>query len=127
MVFASDNGAAVQAPLKLLKCNGVFRGRKGLLYEGGIRVPLIVNQPGKIPVRTLENIIYFPDMMPTFAALTGSNKHLPQHLNGINILPLFMASNWIPITGCSIGSFPGYRGRPVKVTGNVSQPREVLL
>lgn len=89
VVFASDNGAAVQAPLKLLKCNGVFRGRKGLLYEGGIRVPLIVNQPGKIPVRTLENIIYFPDMMPTFAALTGSNKHLPQHLNGINILPLF--------------------------------------
>lgn len=89
VVFASDNGAAVQAPLKLLKCNGVFRGRKGLLYEGGIRVPLIVNQPGKIPVRTLENIIYFPDMMPTFAALTGSTKHLPQHLNGINILPLF--------------------------------------
>ena len=89
VIFASDNGAAVQAPLKLFNCNAGFRGRKGQLYEGGIRVPLIVNQPGKVPVQTLDNIVYFPDMMPTFAALTGSTAHLPQQVDGINILPLF--------------------------------------
>lgn len=89
VIFASDNGAAVQAPLELFNCNAGFRGRKALLYEGGIRVPFIVNQPGKVPVQKLDNIIYFPDVMPTLAALTGSEKGLPQKLNGINILPLF--------------------------------------
>ncbi len=89
IIFASDNGAAVQAPLQLFNCNAGFRGRKGQLYEGGIRVPLIVNQPGKVPVQTLSNIVYFPDFMPTLAALTQSTENLPQHLNGMNILPLF--------------------------------------
>ena len=89
IIFASDNGAAVQAPLTLFNCNAGFRGRKGQLYEGGIRVPLIVNQPGKVPVQTLHNIIYFPDIMPTFAALTGATAHLPQRCDGMNILPLF--------------------------------------
>lgn len=87
IIFASDNGAAVQAPLDLLHCNGTFRGRKALLYEGGIRVPFIVNQPGKVPVQQLENIIYFPDVMPTLAALAGSKT--PQGIDGMNILPLF--------------------------------------
>ena len=89
VIFASDNGAAVQAPLKLFNCNAGFRGRKAQLYEGGIRVPFIVNQPGKVPVQSINNIIYFPDVMPTLAALTGGTKYLPQHLNGMNILPLF--------------------------------------
>lgn len=89
VIFASDNGAAVMAPLKELNCNAGFRGRKGQLYEGGIRVPMIVNQPGKVPVQTLRNTVYFPDMMPTLAALTGSEKSLPQGINGMNILPLF--------------------------------------
>ena len=89
VIFASDNGAAVQAPIKELNCNAGFHGRKGQLYEGGIRVPMIVNQPGRVPVQKLENIIYFPDVMPTLAALTGSTGSLPQGINGINILPLF--------------------------------------
>ena len=40
-------------------------------------------------MQTLDNIIYFPDVMPTFAALTDSENTLPQGYNGINILPLF--------------------------------------
>lgn len=89
VVFASDNGAAVQAPLKELNCNAGFRGRKAQLYEGGIRVPFIVNQPGRVPVQTLRNIIYFPDVMPTLAAAANATGLLPQRLNGMNVLPLF--------------------------------------
>lgn len=89
IIFASDNGAAVQAPLELLGCNAGFRGRKAQLYEGGIRVPFIVNQPGRVPVGERDNIIYFPDVMPTLASLAGAEGHLPQGLNGINVLPLF--------------------------------------
>lgn len=87
VIFASDNGAARQAPLEELKCNGALRGQKAILYEGGIRVPFIVNQPGKVPVQTLENIIYFADVLPTLAALADAKT--PQDLNGINVLPLF--------------------------------------
>ena len=89
VIFASDNGAAVQAPLKLFNCNAGLRGRKAQLYEGGIRVPFIVNQPNKVPSQTLDNLIYFPDVMPTLAALGGATKAVPQSCNGINVLPLF--------------------------------------
>ena len=89
VIFASDNGAAVQAPLNFFRCNAGFRGRKAQLYEGGIRVPFIVNQPGRVPVQRLDNIIYFPDVMPTLAALAGATPHLPAHTDGINVLPLF--------------------------------------
>ncbi len=34
-------------------------------------------------------VIYFPDVMPTLAALTGGTQYLPQSINGMNILPLF--------------------------------------
>lgn len=89
VIFASDNGAAVQAPLNFFRCNAGFRGRKAQLYEGGIRVPFIVNQPGRVPVQRLDNIIYFPDVMPTLAALAGATPQLPAHTDGINVLPLF--------------------------------------
>jgi arylsulfatase A-like enzyme len=89
VIFASDNGAAVQAPLPQLRCNAGFRGRKAQLYEGGIRVPLIINQPGRVPVQRLENMVYFPDFMPTLAHLAGGDGHLPQHTDGMDISPLF--------------------------------------
>jgi arylsulfatase A-like enzyme len=87
IIFTSDNGAAPQAPLELLKSNGNLRGHKGLLYEGGIRIPFIVNQKGKVSVQTLDNLIYFPDLLPSLANL--ADAPVPEKLNGINILPLF--------------------------------------
>lgn len=93
IIFASDNGAAIQAPLPQLRCNAGFRGRKAQLYEGGIRVPLIVNQPGRVPVQRLENLVYFPDFMPTLAALAQGSKYLPQHTDGIDISPLFTGNS----------------------------------
>lgn len=89
IIFASDNGAAKQAPLDILGCKGELKGRKGQLYEGGIRVPFIVNQPGKVPVQKLDNIIYFPDVMPTLAALADATGNLPAKVDGMNLLPLF--------------------------------------
>ena len=89
VIFASDNGAAVMAPLKELNCGAGLKGHKGQLYEGGIRVPLIVNQPGRVPVREVKNVVYFPDFMPTLAALAGATDALPHDIDGMNILPLF--------------------------------------
>ena len=88
VIFASDNGAAVMAPLKELNCGAGLKGRKGLLYEGGIRVPLIVNQPGRVPARQIDNLVYFPDFMPTLAAIAEGDE-VPQDTNGMDISPLF--------------------------------------
>ena len=41
IIFASDNGAAIQAPIKILNCNAGFKGRKGMLYEGGDRKSVV--------------------------------------------------------------------------------------
>jgi arylsulfatase A-like enzyme len=89
IIFASDNGAAVMAPVKTLNCGGGLKGHKGQLYEGGIKVPLIVNQPGMVPVQRLKDIVCFADFMPTLAAITGSTKALPHDIDGMDISPLF--------------------------------------
>ncbi|MEP7365929.1 MAG: sulfatase-like hydrolase/transferase, partial [Acidobacteriota bacterium] len=50
-----------------------FRGRKWSLYEGGIRLPLVVRWPGKVPAggRDASTILSGIDFHPTFAALAG--------------------------------------------------------
>ena len=108
IIFASDNGAAVMAPLEELNCGAGLKGRKGQLYEGGIRVPLIVNQPGRIPARQIDNLVYFPDFMPTLAALTDSEQALPQKTDGIDISPLFFGEE------CDTDSRPLYWEFPGK-------------
>ena len=107
IIFASDNGAAVQAPIEVLGCNAGLKGRKGMLYEGGIRVPFIVNQPGKVPVQSLENMIYFPDVMPTLAALAQGTEYLPGQLNGMNLLPLFYGQKLDTNNRLLYWEFPG--------------------
>ena len=93
VIFASDNGAAVMAPLKELNCGAGLKGRKGQLYEGGIRVPLIVNQPGRVPARQTDRLVYFPDFMPTLAAITAVPGRSPAGVcpqtDGMDISPLF--------------------------------------
>ncbi|HPD16923.1 MAG TPA: arylsulfatase [Planctomycetota bacterium] len=63
-----------------------FRGGKGRLYEGGLRVPYIVRWPGKIkPGRVSDHLGYFPDIMPALAELTGAA--CPADTDGLSILP----------------------------------------
>ncbi|WP_375585782.1 sulfatase [Cyclobacterium xiamenense] len=67
VIFTSDNGGAQRFGAS----NGILRGNKGLVYEGGIRVPFIAWWPGKIrPGTTCHAQASFLDLLPTFAALT---------------------------------------------------------
>lgn len=107
IIFASDNGAAKQAPLDILGCKGTLKGMKGTLYEGGIRVPFIVNQPGKVAVQKLDNIVYFPDVMPTLAAIAQATDKLPTRRNGINLLPLLQGESLETDNRMLYWEFPG--------------------
>ncbi len=63
-----------------------FRGGKGNLYEGGLRVPMIWHWPGHIaPGRVSDLLWYFPDVLPTLAEITGAEP--PPDIDGISIAP----------------------------------------
>jgi arylsulfatase A-like enzyme len=63
-----------------------YRGNKGTLYEGGVRVPFIARWPGKIAGgRVSEHLGYFPDVLPTIAEVTGAKA--PAGIDGKSIVP----------------------------------------
>ena len=83
VIFTSDNGSAGGGLHELFKGSGPLRGKKGSLYEGGIRVPMIARWPGKIePSTTTDHLSAFWDVMPTIAELTGTEP--PGGINGIS-------------------------------------------
>ncbi len=67
-----------------------FRGGKGNLYEGGLRIPFVVRWPGKIAAgRVSDFLFYQPDMMATIAELTEANA--PEN-DGLSIVPELLGS-----------------------------------
>lgn len=85
IIFTSDNGGHRGVP-KRFQTNGVLRGFKRDLTEGGIRVPFIARWPGTIPAgKVSQEIIAFQDMLPTFAELAGTQ--VPADLDGISVVP----------------------------------------
>ena len=86
--FCSDNGAANRWE-GIFDSSGQLRGRKRDLYEGGIRTPMIVRWPGKVPVGTNTDAVwYFADVLPTLAEIAGTNP--PSGIDGIGILPTLL-------------------------------------
>jgi arylsulfatase A-like enzyme len=68
-----------------------FRGGKGNLYEGGLRIPFIVRWPGRIKSGQVSDLLcYQVDVLPTIAALTGTTP--PPDIDGISILPELIGS-----------------------------------
>jgi arylsulfatase A len=68
--------------------NAPLRGEKGMLYEGGIREPLIVSWPGRIkPGSVCKTPVTSVDFYPTFLELAGAAIPEGQTLDGKSILP----------------------------------------
>ena len=66
--------------------NVEFRGGKGNLYEGGLRIPFIVRWPSKIAPGTTSDLLFNQvDILPTLADLTGAQA--PSDIDGLSILP----------------------------------------
>jgi arylsulfatase A len=95
--FSGDNGGleyfpdakhprGLFAPNVNPKTGVDFRGGKGRLYEGGLRVPFIAHWPGHIPAgRVSTHLGYYPDLMPTFAEFAGAKT--PGDIDGISFVP----------------------------------------
>jgi arylsulfatase A-like enzyme len=87
VIFTSDNGPSPpNGNLELFDSNGPLRGRKGRLYEGGIRAPMIARWKGRIAAGATSDLhTAFWDFLPTAAELAGVSA--PSGLDGISILP----------------------------------------
>ena len=90
ILFASDNGPHQEggADPDFFNSNGPWRGYKRDLYEGGVRVPMIVSWPGHIaPGTDSDFMCTFWDMMPTFRTVLDHNAQVAD-MDGISLLPL---------------------------------------
>lgn len=83
VIFFSDNGGGGAAD------NAPLRGRKGRMFEGGIRVPCIVQWPDKIPAgTTTSEFITSLEIFPTLCAATGTAPPKGVKLDGFDMLPV---------------------------------------
>lgn len=88
IIFTSDNGPHREggADPEYFDSNAGLKGFKRDLYEGGIRVPMIANWPGKIEANTKsDHISAFWDVLPTVCDIAQINT--PQNIDGISFLP----------------------------------------
>ena len=85
IIFTSDNGPHYEGGYhpELLDSNGLLRGGKRDLYEGGIRIPCIASWPASIkPNQTTDHPSAFWDFLPTVCDLIG--KPIPKNIQGIS-------------------------------------------
>ncbi|MCD6287728.1 MAG: arylsulfatase, partial [Candidatus Hydrogenedentes bacterium] len=86
--FCSDNGVSQRWDGLFDGC-GPFREKKGSLYEGGIRIPMIVRWPGRTPAGRVDGTPwYLADVMPTLADIAGTS--VPDNIDGVNVLPTLL-------------------------------------
>lgn len=131
IMFSSDNGAGIGGGSTSPWFDGAKpfiteQGRtKGSVFEGGLRVPLIVVWPGKIKAGSETNLISaFYDVLPTLCEIAGITS--PQDIDGISFLPTLLDQKqrehdflyW---------EFPGYGGQQALRKGDWKAMRRNIL
>ena len=95
IVFASDNGGLRMIYTQLgeiVSTNSPLRDEKGTIYEGGIRVPLIVRWPGVVASNTFcEEPTTTADLLPTFCEISAATVP-EQPMDGSSLMPLLRKS-----------------------------------
>jgi arylsulfatase A-like enzyme len=136
VVFTSDNGTTHPGPAnKRFHVGGVdaeffnstagLRGYKGSLYEGGIRVPLIVRLPGRVQAGAVnESPGYFADWFPTLCDAAGFEK--PSGLDGESLWPAITDGQQPARRKPMVWVFPEYGGQAAVRIGDFKIVRQGL-
>lgn len=91
VLFTSDNGPQFggEGEMCTTRFNCGFNGAKGSVYEGGIRVPMVIRWPdGLEGGRVLHEMVHFVDWFPTLLAAAGLEVPSELSIDGQNVLPV---------------------------------------
>lgn len=110
--YASDNGPEGDTLSgKSPGTAGPFRGRKRSLFEGGIRVPAILEWPSRFPAhRVVSAAASTSDYLPTI--LAALKQPIPKELDGINLLPILDGNRKLRQSPLAFETILDTRGSP---------------
>lgn len=117
IMFYSDNGGLSiggNAPTSTLPLNG----GKGYLYEGGIRVPLIVKWKGITPNSSTNQYVSTVDFYPTLLQMAGIPLLPAQHVDGVSFLPVLQGDKNYK-RGAIFWHYPHYHNQGGRPSGAV--------
>lgn len=102
--FMSDNGGTSN--------NYPLRGRKGRVWEGGVRVPSVIRWPNRFDGdRKVSHMITYLDVMPTLAAATNQKIKFPKSIDGLNALDSIDKGSLMPERTVYLGKQAVTRGK----------------
>lgn len=119
VVFTSDNGGlhVPEGPHGRITYNTPYRAGKGFLYEGGLRIPLIVRWPGHVPAnRIVDGPVVNTDWLPTLLDL--ADLPVPQHLDGVSLRACLTEGTDVP-TRTLCWHFPHYTNQGSRPGGAI--------
>ena len=91
ILFLSDNGPSFKGAKRY---NGAWRGAKGEVYEGGMRVPCMINWKGTIAAHKISHPVSVIDLMPTLLDLCKlTNDHTKLPIDGVSLNGLLQDAN----------------------------------
>jgi arylsulfatase A len=99
VIFTSDNGGYIHYNhlFNNISSNGLLRGQKAEVYEGGHRVPFIAWWPGKFNEGLeLDETTMTMDLYPTFAQLSGADLSIEKTIDGISLNSLLFRNEKLP-------------------------------
>ena len=129
-VFSSDNGPLYDrlggTDAEFFQSALDLRGRKGSLYEGGIRVPTLVSWKGKIePGSVSDRVSGFEDWLPTLLELAGLETSIPARVDGISMASTLLGGEQAA-RPFLYREFPGYGGQQALWMGDWKAVRQRL-
>jgi arylsulfatase A-like enzyme len=129
VVFTSDNGPTHDriggSDSEFFGSAGPFRGLKGSLHEGGVRVPAIVSFKGRVAAGAVsDRVTGFEDWLPTLVELAGAGP-LPTALDGVSFAPTLRGGAQEP-RAFLYREFAGYGGQQTVRVGDWKAVRQGL-
>ena len=127
VIFTSDNGGlhVPEGPHPKITHNTPYRAGKGFVYEGGLRIPLIVRWPGHVPAgETVGAPVVNTDWVPTLIELAGLPA--PSGLDGMSLAALLTGRSPSP-HGPLFWHFPHYTNQGSRPSGAMRDDNWMLV